>query len=101
MARRISIGGDTDCCYSACCGLRPGVSSSFSMLKNLLAHPLTRGIDLDDPKTTTLRREIIRSKPFLRRIYNEWYRWIADQIPTGAGGVLELGSGAGFFDELV
>jgi SAM-dependent methyltransferase len=71
------------------------------MLKNLLAHPLTRGIDLDDPKTTTLRREIIRSKPFLRRIYDEWYRWIADQIPRGAGGVLELGSGAGFFDELV
>lgn len=71
------------------------------MLRKLLVHPLTRDIDLDDPKTTSLRRQIIQSKPFLRRIYDDWYRWIADQIPDGEGGVLELGSGAGYFDQIV
>jgi SAM-dependent methyltransferase len=70
------------------------------MLRQLLAHPLTRGIDLDDPKTTALRKQIIQSKPFLRRIYDDWYRWIAQQIPAGDGGVLELGSGAGYFDQV-
>lgn len=71
------------------------------MLKRLLAHPLTNGIDLDDPKTTALRKRIIESKPFLRRIYDDWYRWIAAQVPAGDGAVLELGSGAGHFDEFV
>lgn len=72
-----------------------------SFLRNLLAHPLTRGVDLDDPRTTALRRDIVRSKPFLRRIYEEWYATLAADLPPGAGRVLELGSGAGFFDDLV
>ena len=75
--------------------------SAGSILRNLLAHPLTRGVDLDDPRTTTLRRDIVRNKPFLKRIYDEWYAALAADIPGGEGGVLELGSGAGFFDEVV
>ena len=70
-------------------------------IKSLLAHPLTRGADLDDPKTTALRRRIIESKPFLRRIYRDWYETLAADLPAGAGRVLELGSGAGFFREIV
>ena len=73
-------------------------------LRNLLAHPLTRGRDLDDPNTTALRRQIIEGKPFLRRIYQEWYATLADSLPRAAdvpGRVLELGSGAGFFKEFV
>ncbi len=69
------------------------------LLKALLAHPLTRGLPVDDPRVTALRREIIRSKPFLRKIYEEWYDWLAASIPPGGGRVLELGSGAGFFKE--
>jgi SAM-dependent methyltransferase len=65
-------------------------------LKRLLAHPLTRGLDIDDPSTTARRREIIESKPFLKRIYQEWYRTLSDHLPDGSGPVLELGSGAGF-----
>jgi SAM-dependent methyltransferase len=68
---------------------------------NFLKHPLTLGLDLDDPKTTLLRREIIRGKPFLRKIYQDWYGWIAANIPPGEGRVLELGSGAGFLAEFV
>src|SRR5215469_1188213 len=71
------------------------------MLRSLLAHPLTRGLDLDDPNTTALRRRIIESKPFLRKIYVEWYTTLAADLPTAPGRVLELGSGAGFFREFV
>src|SRR6185436_13633701 len=62
---------------------------------------LTRGANLDDPNTTALRRRIIESKPFLRRIYLDWYQTLAADLPTGTGKVLELGSGAGFFPDVV
>src|SRR5690606_33166785 len=70
-------------------------------LRNLLAHPLTRGLDLDDPRTTALRRQIIQDKPFLRHIYEDWYRFITAALPDGDGPVLELGAGAGFLSKLV
>lgn len=70
-------------------------------LRNLLAHPATRGLDIDDPRTTALRRRIILEKPFLRAIYNEWYRHIAAALPQSDSPVLELGSGAGFLDKFV
>jgi SAM-dependent methyltransferase len=71
------------------------------MLKARLAHPRTRGLDLDDPQTTLLRRRIIREKKFLERIYREWYTAIRDALPPGAAPVLELGSGAGFLREFL
>ena len=36
------------------------------MLARLLTHPLTRGLDLDEPATTALRRRLVAEKPFLR-----------------------------------
>ncbi|HEY7422736.1 MAG TPA: class I SAM-dependent methyltransferase [Gemmataceae bacterium] len=71
------------------------------MLANLLAHPLTRGMDIDSPETTHLRKRIIGAKPFLRRIYQEWYAAIAASVPPDRGGVLELGSGAGFLEDYI
>jgi SAM-dependent methyltransferase len=56
---------------------------------------------LDSPLTTERRRAIVASKPFLRQIYDEWYRALAHRVPSGPGRVLELGSGAGFFEEYV
>lgn len=53
---------------------------------------------IDDPATTELRKQIISSKPFLKLIYEEWYDLLASALPQGNGGVLELGSGAGFCD---
>lgn len=70
-----------------------------ALLKSWLAHPLTRGLDLDDPRTTALRQRIIREKPFLRRIYAEWYEALIQALPPGPGAVLELGSGGGFLRE--
>ena len=72
-----------------------------TILRSWLAHPLMRGRDLDDPQTTTLRRDIVRAKPFLRQIYNEWYATLAADLPPISGRVLELGSGAGYFREAV
>jgi SAM-dependent methyltransferase len=70
-------------------------------IAEVISHPLTRGLSLDDPRTTTLRRHIIRSKPFLERIYKDWYEWIASSVPQGKGRILELGSGAGFLKDFI
>lgn len=78
--------------------------SPVGPLRTLLAHPLSRGLDIDAPETTALRAQIIRGKPFLRRLYQEWYRRLAAALPPAAGpadGVLELGSGAGFIKEFI
>jgi hypothetical protein len=68
----------------------------MNALRRILAHPLTRGLPIDHPQTTELRRAIIQSKPFLRKIYEDWYRQIAEHLPDGSRFALELGSGAGF-----
>ncbi len=69
------------------------------MLRRLLAHPVTRGISIEDPANTELRRAIVTSKPFLRAIYEDWYRAIIERIPAGEGYVLEVGSGGGFLEQ--
>ncbi len=66
------------------------------LLHRMLAHPLTASLDLDDPATTELRKQIICSKPFLKAIYDEWYQTLAAALPPIQGRVLELGSGAGY-----
>lgn len=71
------------------------------VLRRLLAHPLTAGLDIDDPRVTEVRKEIIRRKKPLARIYEEWYARIAAAIPGGGEPVLELGSGAGFLSASV
>ena len=71
------------------------------MLRNLLAHPLTRNLDLDDPKATEVHRELILKKSFLKRLYDEWYALIEDSIPKDGGPILELGSGAGFIKDKI
>jgi len=73
----------------------------MSLLRSMLAYPLTRGLDIDSPATTALRRRIVREKSFLRNLYEEWYRLIDTALPSTDGGVLELGSGAGFLDEFI
>lgn len=71
-----------------------------SFLTNLLAHPLTRGLPLDDPRTTELRARIVKEKGFLRQIYTAWYRMLLDSIPSGDGAILEIGCGGGFLKEM-
>lgn len=66
-----------------------------------LEHPITRNMDLDDPETTLLRKQIIQKKKFLKNIYEEWYRMITSDISSIDEHILELGSGAGFLDEYI
>ena len=66
-----------------------------------LAEPLTRNLNLDDPQTTVLRAQVIRQKPFLQKIYKEWYQSLSYALPIVDGPVLELGSGAGFLKEQI
>lgn len=70
-------------------------------LRDWLETPATRGLDVDHPHTTLVRREVLRSKPFLRKVYREWYGRILKALPPGDGRVLELGSGGGFLRELL
>lgn len=72
-----------------------------AVLRRILAHPLTASLDLDDPATTELRKQIISSKPFLKAIYDEWYGMLLRSLPAGEGEVLELGSGAGYCADVV
>ena len=71
------------------------------MWRTWLAHPLTRGLDIDDPATTALRQRIVRDKGLLRRVYGEWYDAIAATLPHDAGPVLELGAGGGFMGDVI
>ncbi len=61
-------------------------------------------MDINDPATTAVRRRIIREKPFLRAIYDEWYAFLAEVTPPVAAidhPALEFGSGAGYLDEVI
>ena len=55
------------------------------------------GGDIDSLATRELDRTQIATKPFLRRIYQEWYADIAASLSSGRGRVLEIGGGVGFF----
>ncbi|MEW6140861.1 MAG: methyltransferase domain-containing protein [Thermodesulfobacteriota bacterium] len=70
-------------------------------LRDLLVHPLARGLDPDSPSATEVRRTIVRQKGFLRQLYADWYQNIAEAIPAGEGTVLEIGSGPGFLHEFI
>lgn len=72
----------------------------MGFIKNILAHPLTRGLSVDDPQTTALRLSIIQSKSYLKKIYLEWYQLIQATLEKKEH-VLELGSGAGFFSDFI
>jgi SAM-dependent methyltransferase len=58
-------------------------------------------IPLDSPERTMFHREIIRKKPFLRRLYTEWYSLFSKEIRCHPPGTyIELGSGGGFLKEI-
>jgi SAM-dependent methyltransferase len=71
------------------------------MIKNLLAHPLTRGLNLNDPSISPLRRIIISQNKFLHGIYLEWYQYLKSSLIDSDGEILELGSGGGFLSEFI
>ena len=72
----------------------------FKNLKSFIEHPLLNGLEIDSFETTVIRSTIIREKPFLRQIYDQWYKTIIASLPRNIGGpVIELGSGGGFLKD--
>lgn len=59
--------------------------------------------NLDDVSTTLVHRRILNQKPFLRRIYTEFYEMMRERLGPDADkmAVLEIGSGAGFIKEIL
>jgi SAM-dependent methyltransferase len=70
----------------------------MGLIHSLLAHPLTKSLSVDDPRTTEIRHEIIQGKPFLKAIYQDWYNLIIQGLYK-SDNVLEIGSGAGFLKD--
>jgi SAM-dependent methyltransferase len=80
----------------------PRHSRAAAGLRRLLSHPLARDLDLDSPEATAVHARLIREKPFLRRLYQHYYRDYDAAISrsTPGGLILEIGSGGGFYREL-
>ncbi|HUW20906.1 MAG TPA: class I SAM-dependent methyltransferase [Sedimentisphaerales bacterium] len=68
-----------------------------------LRQPETREIkNLDAPAATLLHARIIQKKPFLKRLYIDFYEEFARAVPDSENKVLvELGSGGGFIKEVI
>lgn len=65
---------------------------------------MTKGVlnELDLPETTIRHGEIIKAKPFLKKIYLDWYGSFKNRSVSLPDGVLlEIGSGGGFLKEVV
>ncbi|MEK7173794.1 MAG: glycosyltransferase family 39 protein, partial [Patescibacteria group bacterium] len=72
--------------------------------KKLLQLPETRDItDVDDPSTTLIYGRIIRKKPFLKRLYRDFYEQIKKLLPDKNNNpvIVELGSGCGFIKDVI
>lgn len=71
-------------------------------LLDFLKLPEAKGIEsLDAPETTLLHRRIIQSKPFLKKLYLEFYAYFLKKVPALAEQkCVELGSGGGFLKEI-
>lgn len=57
--------------------------------------------DLDDPNASIAHRDIILKKPFLKKLYNDWYLiFIIKSKEIKNGKYLEIGSGGGFLKDV-
>jgi SAM-dependent methyltransferase len=65
--------------------------------------PETKNIkDLDDPATTLLHAKIIQKKPFLKKLYIDFYRRFEKSVSDTKNQILvELGSGGGFIKDII
>lgn len=71
------------------------------MLQRLLRDPLAADIDIDSPEAARVRAAIVRAKPLLKKIYEEWYAAIRDAVSGTPAPVLEIGSAGGFLQDFV
>ncbi len=74
----------------------------ISLIKKVLALNHTSDkFDLDDPNTTLVHREVILSKPFLKKIYLRWYADLMSRVKNlPINKIIEIGSGGGFIKDI-
>lgn len=79
------------------------VSVSVVFQKRFLQLPEVQDIkDVDDPETTLAYGRVIRKKPFLKRLYTDFYLQLKERLPQKNNPVyVELGSGCGFMKEVI
>jgi glycosyltransferase involved in cell wall biosynthesis/SAM-dependent methyltransferase len=70
-----------------------------------LAHPSLKQFPMGSAQWFQAQRELIESKPLIKRCYDLWYRLLmrdADSVPEtrGAGKVVELGSGLSYIKQI-
>lgn len=73
----------------------------MEMIRDLVQLRIIYDKEIDSVATANKQKRIIRKKTFLYRIYHEWYQLIQDFLPSIEGKILEIGSGPGFFREMV
>jgi len=74
------------------------------LLKGLWQHPLVKGLEVDAEDTITAHRRMIEAKPLLKQHYLRWYRECLpayEETKHLSGPLVEIGSGAGFLEELI
>jgi SAM-dependent methyltransferase len=69
------------------------------MFRWFFTHPSLQGINVDDPRLTFLRREVLHKKKFLNKINWDWYSLIEQNLGNTGSKVVEFGSGAGFIEK--
>lgn len=76
--------------------------SGTSLNPHLMKIKYQIDLPLDSPERTVYHGSLIKSKKFLRKLYEQWYAELLCEIPLLPEGLLiELGSGGGFLKELV
>ncbi len=75
----------------------------MKLIKRWLKLPGTRHIkDLDDPAATLFHARTVQCKPFLRRLYIDFYKQLKKAVPDSEHRfVVELGSGGGFIKKVI
>lgn len=74
----------------------------LGIVKFLQLPELEQAKDLNNPFTVEIHRQIIRKKPFLRKLYLDLYKEFKRSIKNIPDGPLvEIGSGAGFIKEVI
>ncbi len=79
------------------------MSSLNSFIKKIIGiNSDSQSADIDSVATTIRHRDLIQSKPFLKKIYLDHYSHIVNEINTCPDGIkLEIGSGGSFLKEKV
>ena len=71
-------------------------------VRDWLSDPRVRAVDVDSPDLIDVHREILASKPIMRAVFGDFYRWARgadERYLWGDGLRVEIGAGSGLMKE--